>query len=160
MKKIKTEILLIECPKCKCICREKQKECPNCGMSLFKAEYINLDEHPELAKMAIGDEIYPSSFEVIFKWVCFAFAFICFVISVCFDRLQSSVFITVFLFLISGFVAGYPNILWKINKWNFIFYTDDDVTPGSIWLFLRVVQYFLLAILAIITFVLGLKYNF
>jgi len=126
-------------------------KCIVCGGEISSVKLSKKEISDMVDKLADkGDKLIPSNFEVIFKWICFGLAFIVLMFLLILSQFLLLAFATFSIIALAGVIAGYPRIVWSIEKeFLNIRIRETDITPTEIWSLGRKITYWLFFVLGI-----------
>lgn len=98
-----------------------------------------------------SDALTASEFERILKWVFFALAAAELLLCLIFQGQPAAGILAAVYALVAGVIAGYPNVIWAVNKFRISIYANaDDITPNDFWSYGRKAAYWVLFVVSVV----------
>lgn len=135
------------------------KKCISCG-----AELKSGMSSAEISRMVDrlsdrSDTLTASEFERILKYIFFSLAAAEPVLCLVFSGQLAAGVIAAFSALLAGVSAGYPNVIWELNKFRISMYANaDDITPNDFWAYGRKISYWILFVISVVLLIVSLSW--
>jgi len=135
------------------------KKCINCGAELKSG--ISGEEISRMIDRLSdrSDALTASRFERILKWIFFSLAAAELLLCLIFSGQPTAGILAALSALMVGVSAGYPNMIWAVNKFRISMYTDsDDITPNDFWSYGHKVSYWILFGVSVVLLIVSLSW--
>lgn len=135
------------------------KKCINCG-----AELKSGMSSEEISRMIDrlsdrSDALTASRLERILKWIFFSLAAAELLLCLILSGQPTAGVLAALCALMAGVSAGYPDVIWAVNKFRISMYADsDDITPNDFWSYGHKVSYWILCVISVVLLIVSLSW--